>query len=66
MPTRSFVATTIGATLPALIPLPLLAATGDTGTGDISLTGAQLGMLFGGAIVLGIVIWLVIKFLNRK
>ena len=34
--------------------------------GELSLTGSQLGMLFGGAAVLGVVIWLLIRLLGRE
>lgn len=64
---RPWTATAPAALLP-FAPFALAAST-DSGTGavsEISLTGAQLGMLFGAAVALGIVIWLVIKFLNRK
>ena len=33
--------------------------------GELSVSGTQLAMLFGGAAVLGVVIWLVIRLLNR-
>jgi hypothetical protein len=43
-------------------------AAGPSGTDSVSeltLTGNQLLMLFGGATLLGIAIWLVIRLLNR-
>lgn len=38
---------------------------GTEGVAEMQLTGAQLGMVFAGAVALGIVIWLVIRFLNK-
>jgi hypothetical protein len=56
----------IASWLAAVTPLAHAAApSGTEGVADMQLTGAQLGMLFGGAVALGIVIWLVIKFLNK-
>jgi hypothetical protein len=43
-------------------------AAGDSGTssvGEMSLTGAQFGMMVGGLVGLGVVIWLVVKVANR-
>jgi hypothetical protein len=39
-------------------------ASGDTGTagvGEMTLSGAQFGMLVGGLVGLGVVVWLVVK-----
>jgi hypothetical protein len=38
---------------------------GAEGVAEMQLTGAQLEMVFAGAVALGIVIWLVIRFLNN-
>lgn len=43
-------------------------AAGDSGTssmGEMSISGAQFGMLVGGLVVLGVVIWLVVKFVAK-
>lgn len=45
-----------------------LAAGGDTGTGAVSemqITGGQFGMMVGGLVVLGLVIWGVAKFTSK-
>ena len=51
----------------ALVSGAVLAA-GPSGTdsvSEITLSGNQLLMLFGGAVVLGVTIWAVIRVLNR-
>jgi hypothetical protein len=43
-------------------------AGGDSGTesmGDMSVTGAQFMMMLGGVVGLGVVIWFVVKAMNR-
>jgi hypothetical protein len=43
-------------------------AAGDSGTssaGEMQLTGAQFGMLVGGLVALGVVVWLVAKVVSR-
>ena len=43
-------------------------AAGDSGTATVAemeVSASQFGMLLGGAITLGVVIWLVIRTLNR-
>jgi hypothetical protein len=43
-------------------------AAGDSGTssmGDMNITGAQLGMMVGGLVGLGVVFWLLAKVLSR-
>ena len=43
-------------------------ASGDSGTssvGDMNVGGAQLGMIIGGVAAMGVVIWVLLKFLNR-
>jgi hypothetical protein len=43
-------------------------AAGDSGTssvGDMNVSGAQLGMIIGGVAVMGVVIWLLIKFVSK-
>jgi hypothetical protein len=43
-------------------------AAGDSGTssvGEMSLTGAQFGMMVAALVGLGVVIWLVVKVANR-
>ncbi|MEC5398320.1 hypothetical protein [Uliginosibacterium sp. H1] len=45
-----------------------LAAGGDTGTGgvaDMEMSGGQFMLLIGGAVAIGIVLWLVVKLMNR-
>ena len=44
-------------------------ASGPSGTdsvAELSLSGNQLLMLFGGATILGVAIWLVIRMLNKQ
>ena len=38
---------------------------GTEGAAEMEVTGTQFAMLLGGAAALGIVIWLVIRFLNK-
>jgi len=43
-------------------------AAGDSGTssmGEMSVSGAQFGMLIGGLVGLGVVIWVVSKFVSK-
>lgn len=43
-------------------------AAGDSGTssaGEMELSGAQFGMLVGGLVVLGVVVWLVAKVVSK-
>jgi hypothetical protein len=34
--------------------------------GEMNVTGAQLGMIIGGLAGMGVVLWLLIKFLSRS
>ena len=46
----------------------LALAAGDSGTGavaEMEVSASQFGMLVGGAITLGVVIWLVVRVMNR-
>jgi len=61
---------TARATIATLLTLAASAAygAGESGTESVSemaISPTQLAMLFGGAIALGVVIWLVIKVINR-
>lgn len=52
----------------AALTASLALAGGDSGTqsmGEMNLTGAQFGMMIGAVVVLGIVIWLVVKMMNK-
>jgi hypothetical protein len=43
-------------------------ASGDSGTGavgEMQVTGGMLAMIVGGVAVMGVVIWVLIKFLNK-
>ncbi|HET8539562.1 MAG TPA: hypothetical protein VFL83_06795 [Anaeromyxobacter sp.] len=43
-------------------------AAGDSGTssvGEMSLSGAQFGMLVGGLVGLGVVVWVVVKIASK-
>ena len=43
-------------------------ASGDSGTGSVGemqVTGSMLGMIVGGVAVMGVVIWILVKFLSR-
>jgi hypothetical protein len=43
-------------------------AAGDSGTesmGDMTVTGAQFMMMVGGLVGLGLVVWIVVKVMNR-
>ncbi|MDQ8024075.1 MAG: hypothetical protein REI94_19710 [Moraxellaceae bacterium] len=45
-----------------------LAAGGDTGTGGVAemeMSGGQFMLLLGGAVAVGVVLWLVIKLINK-
>ncbi len=44
-------------------------AAGDSGTssvGEMTVSGAQFGMMIGGLAGMGLVIWLITKVMNRK
>lgn len=46
----------------------MAAAAGDSGTesmGEMTVTGAQFMMMLGGFVGLGVVVWLVVKAMNR-
>lgn len=56
------------ATAAATVAGVAAAAGGDTGTGavaEMQITGAQFGMMVGGLVVLGLVIWGVAKFTSK-
>lgn len=43
-------------------------ASGDSGTGSVGempVTGGMIGMILGGVVAMGIVIWVLVKFLNK-
>jgi hypothetical protein len=64
--TRVAISTLSGAVLSMLATAAY--AVGESGTGSVSemqVSGSTLAMLFGGIAVLGVVIWGVIKVLNR-
>jgi hypothetical protein len=54
----------------AIVTLASVAqAAGDSGTGsmgEMNVTGAQLGMIVAGLAGMGVVLWLLIKFLSRS
>jgi hypothetical protein len=52
----------------SLLMSNIAAAAGDSGTGSVGemqLSASQFGMVLGGAVALGVAIWLVSKLLNR-
>lgn len=52
----------------ALTGATVAQAAGDSGTssvGDMQVTGGQFMMLLGGLVGLGVVVWLVVKAMNR-